>query len=585
MTGTEEPAALVDQEPPAAGPGPDDPAAPRQDANRELDLVVATGALLLLIAYVPGLDQGPTSVRWLVAAPIGAAGLVVLARLAAARDRAAWWALGYLGWALVAALLSDNVRQSIVPGFGTDRGWLAAATFLGWYGVGRRRGRVGEQLLLGALVIGLALNAVLALAQWGFDGQDLLALSEGRALGFTPSSVYLGTLLAGAIPLAAWCAGHRKERWWLWLGAVLLFSAAANASGSRSGILVGGAVGIWVIRRTGWRRIALVAAAIALGLLLVPARHDAGSATTRLGGGGGLSPRVTMWEIALEKTAERPVFGWGPNRFLDVTTPEIPASFAREEGPERTFFDAHNLPIEHLFSTGVPGLVLLGGFVVVAGRRARGPLACFALGAALTWLLEPASIAGAPLVLLALGVAGARDGVPPLRGPSRVAAGAVTTVLVVAALAATLTQLRADQLVEQASTTASLADIADARRLLPGDPMVSDVETQLLLQQARLDPEQYGAAALAAARRTIRAEPDRVTWWYRLAEVQYRLDGDTKRERAASARRSLLRAHELNPWSVDVLSGLALVSDDLGDDAAAARWQDRLCQVTTCDPG
>ena len=188
-------------DPPGADPdAPDD--APPIGAGRELDLIVAAAALFVLVAYAPGLDQGPTTLRFLVVAPLGAAGLVVLARLAAARDRAAWWALGFLGWALLATLASDDVRQSLVPGFGTARGWLAMAVFFGWYGVGRRRGRTGEALLIGALVTGLVLTSALAVAQAVFDGEELLSLSEGRALGFTPSPVYLGTLLAGAIPFA-----------------------------------------------------------------------------------------------------------------------------------------------------------------------------------------------------------------------------------------------------------------------------------------------------------------------------------------------------------------------------------------------
>lgn len=556
--------------------------------GRELDLVVAAAALLVLVAYAPLLDQAPTTVRLLVVAPLGAAGLVVLARLAAVRDRPALWACGYLGWSLLAALASGNVRQSLVPGFGTDRGWLVVAAFIGWYAVGRRRGASGESLLLGAVVAGLVLNAVLALAQSAYDGQKLLSLSDGRSLGFTPSPVYLGTLLAGAVPLAAWCAGHRRGRWWLWLAPLALFAAAANTSGSRSGIAAGAVISLWVVRKAGWRRAASVVAAIVVGLALAQPLLDTGSATTRLGGaggGGGLSPRVAMWEIALERSAARPVLGWGPNRFLDVATPEITAAFARNEGPDKVFFDAHNLPIEHLFSTGLPGLVLLGGFAVAAGRRAKGPLACFAAGAALTWLLEPASISSAPVILLALGVAGADGGVPRLRGAWRGVAIGATVVLVGASALAAGRLLYADHLVDRAVSTQSLEDAAAANRAVPGDPSISDVETQMLLRFANIDPARYGADAVRSAERTIRMEPDRVTWWYRLAEVQYAVGPGGDRARAAAARRSLLRAEELNPWSADVLEALVTVSDDLGDDAAATRWQARLCQIQDCDPG
>ncbi|WP_426574837.1 O-antigen ligase family protein [Aquihabitans sp. McL0605] len=571
----------VPREPEVDGPPPGP-----SSGGRELDLLVAAAALLLLVVYVPGLDQGPVTARLIVLAPLGAAGIVALVRLAIDGDAPARWAAGFLVAAGAATALSDDVRRSLASGFGTDRGWIFLVLFLGCYAAGRRRGPTGTRLLVGAVLIGLVINAAVAIGQVAVHHhQGILSLTDGRALGLLPNPVYLASLMAGAVPLAAWTVGRPVARWWLGLPLVTLMVAGSQAAGGRSGAAIGVVVALVAIRRIGAKRIALVVLAIALGLLLMVPLGQQGSAATRAADGGesGIGTRLEMWGDAFDRVTERPLLGWGPNEFAPATTPHISAEFARSEGPDQVFFDAHNVLIEQLFSIGIPGLVLVVGFAVAAGRRARGPLALFALGIALSWLLEPISIGTAPVTLLALGAADP-TGIPALTTAARRAvAGVATAILVLVASIGAGRSFLVDQAVHRGSADASLDDLARARRLLPHDPVVSDAETQLRLHFNDVGPDARNQAQMRrAAQRTVGLEPDRDTWWFRLAQVEYVAAPGSRHDRLVATRHALERANELHPWSLTTIDALRKVSSELHDRAASARWSDARCELVDC---
>lgn len=327
---------------------------------------------------------------------------------------------------------------------------------------------------------------------------------------------------------------------------------------------------------------------MAVGLLLsaaVLASAGTISSTSRLtdeGGGGGVGTRVTMWELGVEGATERPIQGWGTGRFRSATSHRIDAEFAAAEGPDKLFFDAHNIVVEQLVTGGIVGLVLTGGFVWSIARKVKGPLAWFGLAIGASLLIQPLSIVTVPLALLALGIASTEPFGPPRSERSRVQAlvvGSTLVLVAVGAIVGLLVAMTARQ-VYVAETEHSVEAIDSARRFFSRDPALSDTKTQVHQSEAMTfeTPEAH-AAALASARRTVELEPTRPNWWIRLALVELGSGTGSDEERVAAARAALDRALERNPWSHQALSTHYLLSVELGEEADAEAWLALLRQI------
>lgn len=575
--------------PEADAPEADGPEAPVGLA----DLVLAATALLLLIANGPQLNRGSPVLLTGVVWPLGAVGFTSLGLLAWRGDRASRWAAGYLGWALVATAFSAQPRLSFDAGYGADRGWVFLAAYLGCWAVGRRRGAQSVRLVTGAILVGLALNVVLALLQAVTDGSGLLQLPDGRAMGFTMSSVYLGGLMSGALAFTCALSGRSPQRWWAWLPAVAIASTAANMAGSRVGVLGGAALGLLAVRRTGLVRVVAVAAAIGLGLLLAsPILSNSGTSrlTSSESTGSGIGSRSHMWRAGLTAASERPVVGWGPNRFCPATNWAADADFIRTEGAEKLFFDAHNIFIEHLVTTGIPGLVLLTGFGVVAARRARGPLAWYAAGVAITWLLEPAAIATVPTALLALGLACVDRGPtvapdpPPAPTSRRIAFVAVTVVLALVGFGFGARSVWVDHLIFEGPTELDTSrDFVRAVDLMPRDAALHDIQTQGLAAAYFEHPSpELKAAVVRSAREAVHLDPTYSRLWVSLGRVETAYGPGPLSERLDRARAAYEEALRHSPWSTAALSGLFQIDMLQGRVDHGALVYAQLCAVDAC---
>jgi hypothetical protein len=388
---------------------------------------------------------------------------------------------------------------------------------------------------------------------------------------------------------------------------VAIASMTADLSGSRSAVLLGLPLALIAARRAGWQRLSLIVVAVVVGLVLSASILSTGSTSVgRMGedgGGAGAKARTTMWVEGTRAAAERPLTGWGVGRFRTATSPRTSPAFVRAEGLDREYFDAHNLFVEQLVTTGIPGLLLLLGFGWSLRRRVTGPLAWFAAGVAVTWLLEPISVGTGPLVMLALGAsnlaakpeanadeatapAAADDAAERVRHPVLAAAVPVLTavfILIGAVQGARVLMTGRDLLTAQ--TEASPAAIERVRSRFPRDASLADTASIIYVANTngdRTSPE--ARQALAAAREATRLEPSRATWWVRRAgSEQYYSDGD-ERERLDRAHAVLLRAYERNPWLEQVLVGLHENAQLRGDDADVARWRRDLCAIDACPP-
>lgn len=589
------------------------------------DLAVLAYVLAVLVVWAPGLYFGtltPKIALVLVASGPGAIALIGLAR---ARDRAAWWAVAFLGWALLAALVSANPRMALIGNWGADRGWVLLFGYMASWALGRGLTPSGRRLLPVVLLSGVVASALAGLGQSVFHVEDgLMALVSGRAKGLTPSPLYLGGLVAGALAMVGRWIGRRARVGGPEVAALLVLTvlaAAANASGSRAA-LGGGAVlavlGCLMAGRDlrgsptareapahcgelqdarrrvlGWTLAVVVA--VAVGFAVTLPIDSTVSTTSRIGeqeAGGGFKTRAQMWGAGVEATLEHPVVGWGPGRFRPATASRTTAAFVRAEGADRLFFDAHNVFVEQLVTTGVPGLILVAGFALVASRRVRGIAAWFVAGVGLTWLVTPVSVTTAPVALVALGAAMVEARAPLVRpvpastGRSRQPRTASRAATVAGAILATLglvaggCLLGADHLIDQATLNGSLADIHTAQRLQPPDAGLADVEVNLLrLVAPRPAPPGYRRRVVRKAERVVSLDPTRSVWWVHLAEVRVRFGPGPPESRLASAASAYRAALRRSPWSTSALVGAARVALARGDRVEANRLIAKLQQI------
>jgi O-antigen ligase len=609
------------------------------------DLAIGAAALFLLIAYVPDLLRGSPTVLTTTAWPLGAVGLVALAILVARRDPAARWAAAFLAWALVAALAATRPGQALDAGWNGDRGWIYLVAYLGCWAIGRRRGTRTARVVTVGLVTGLLANAFVAFLQATTpNGRGFVQLIDGRAAGLTQNSVFLGALMSGGVALCASLAARsRRGLWWVApAAAVAPLAMAGNLAGSRIGLigaLVLGPLASWS-GRARWVRSAAVVAALGVGLIAGAALLPSSGTTRAVGTGttsGGVANRLEMWHVGVKAWTEHPVLGWGPNGFRDATERRITLRYAKAEGPGAVYPEAHNLAVETLVTTGLPGLVALGGFAWCAFRRARGPLAWYAAGVAVTWLLEPVAIETAPTALLALGLAmavparrptaepvGGEPGPEPVAEPEpepepgpepvapdpapasvggRVAVWGVSIVVALGALAGAVRLVVVDHLEYQVFDTLELMRVdggvtvdpasfvervrlaEDAQRLLPRDPAVADVLAEERRQLAEVAPTpEHRRRYLEAARHARHLAPGRSELWFKEGLATLNATDGSERARIERARPLFLEALDRNPWSQPALRFLHKIDVETGRRADAARWARQLCALGSCPP-
>jgi hypothetical protein len=517
---------------------------------------------------------------------LGPAGYL-LARAALRRDTAALAGLALLGWVVFSGVWSDTPVETLVGSYGTDRSALVLAGFISAWSIGRGLTGCGRALLVHVLLAASALSATVAILQMLVDlGSAVPRGFEDRAQGLTDNPVFLGALMAGAIALASRQV-REVTRWWLVLPLLTLYACALGLSGSRIALISAVVVMPFALLRAPWKRVALVMAALLLGLGLSFA-VGASSSTERLAEGitagtesteSGIVPRVEAWKAAGEALVERPILGYGPGRFRAATGPRLSSEFARTSTPEFQFFDAHNVIVEYATTLGAVGLALVGTFAFFAGRRARGGLALLAAAVAITWLLEPVSLNTAPVALLALGAAGPPfPEHAPLKTWGKLAVGALTAIGVVAGSAVLWGEVQVDR----GRSDASIEALQRAENVFPRSAVLADIQTQLLLQRAQIVPSQRALDdTLAAARHTVDLEPDRSLWWSRLGLLEAAWVS------LEEGRASYERALELYPWSERALDGLRQVAEAQGDTATVDRMNEALCTIdsTLCTSG
>jgi O-antigen ligase len=481
--------------------------------------------------------------------------------------------IGFATWAVLSTALSPDPLMAVWGEWLWGTGLVFALALVGMWGIGALAGSRGAQLIENGLVLAAVINAVLALVETLFDLTSIdLGPFAGRAVGLWGNPVWLGGFLVGALWIV--CARFEHHRRAGWAAIVVVIAGGVQVSGSRSALAVTALIGLVVLvrnkPRVGLRILAWILVGLALGFACTAVANRP-AATSRATGdaAGGTAARLESWRGAAHAVARRPLVGEGPGRYEAAAGPYRTLKLARDRGPERLFLDAHNFVVEYATTMGIPGLLLLLAFIVVALWRA-GPLSAmggFALAVLAVHLLEPQNPGLTPLVFLALGAGVASDALtlPRIARPAVIVFGAFAGIAAAVLLVGTWHWERGDN-------QRSLQDAKQARQILPHWPETAKLVAADI--QGHAAPGQQAAvAATTAARGWIKQavvdDPRDESSWSLLGAYDVLL-GDP-----SAAGNDFRRALALNPWSTTALNGMGAVAARSGDNKQARYWWDR----------
>ena len=516
-------------------------------------------------------------------------GLCVLGVSCLRRDVASWWAAGFLAVAAVATAWSDVPALSAIGSYGWANGLLFVASLVAFWALGRTLGPRARELLAVVLLVGALVNAAWAWIQMTVDlGQPAFRPFMGRAMGFMGNPVQLGALCAAAMWLAA---ARTRTRLWPSLVALGVLAGAVQLSGSRIALAAGIAAIVSTAVRAGWRRGCLLLGAVIVGILVAMAVPTTGiSSTQRVAGAtsDGLAPRVALWRSAAEGLADRPLIGYGPGRFFVAATPHASLTTARYTGGDILYADAHNFVVDYATTTGVIGLIALGGFLIAASRRARGPLVGFVIVAGITMLFQPQYVGLTPLVLLALGASGPRlhvfestEGPGANTAASRIAFAGLCVATVLLGAVGGYRLITGDADFKHAQVDRSLEALGRADQQFPPWPDIPAERSSLYAARRFVTGvTRYEGLAIRSDREAVRRDPADPQWTFQLANLE-----EASRHNAEAAR-LYDRALALNPWSVNALSGAYRVAVRTERNAAARVYRAKLCEIgkSSCPP-
>jgi O-antigen ligase len=478
-------------------------------------------------------------------------------------------------WTILAMLLSHYPALSFFGAYLEGNGALLTISLVAAWAIGVVIGRQVASLLEWALLGGVCANAVVAL----FQSSVGYGLFASRAPGF-----FLNPVTAGSFMVAGfWLVVHRTAADWRWAVVAALVAAGLQAAGSRFAIGLLPVAVVASVPIVGRRRAALLAGFVVLGLVIggvlttVGGSQSASSRAAQGTAGGGFTSRLQMWSAGGHAVLKRPLLGAGPGQFAEATGPLRTLRYAQTEGPETTFGDAHNLFVEYAVTTGIPGLLLLVAFIIVALLLAgwRSPLAGFAILGLAMHLVQISEPVPTPLFFLALGAAA--TGPVPIKVVVPIAVRA--TSVAVAVLVGSLISIGSLALnIRPRSYAQAYPQLRLARRLLSiwSDPF--DTTASIDNNFVSTDPT---AAQREIHWRLVAAqkEPDDPNGWSFLAE----------REQASGhlgdAQTHYVRSLHDNPYSVATLNDLGGLLVKVGKPQLARPYFERSLEVVPGQPG
>ena len=560
----------------------------REMQRSPLDVFAAAVAVLLPVAFTPGLEGQAWSVRSALLLLVVAVGLPVLWRQAGgSQPLAARAAIAFLLVGAASAALSPNPTTAVFGLYNQGTGLLFMASLASAWAIGSCVSLESRPLIEMALIAGILINAAVAVVAALLTPASSVASNwfdlSGRVQALAGNPVHLAALAVLGVALIVPRFATSTVRWALPVAAL---AAAVELSGTRLALLVLLGMVVWAGRRHGIRAAATLGVVVVLGLAagsaIVPAANS--GATQRATSTQDWRTRPATWLSARHSIAAHPLLGIGPGQFRTATSPYRPTSVARAEGSEKLFTDAHNLFVEYLTTTGVLGLAALAVWLVAALRPARGWLLVGALGVLAIHLAEPQSVITTPLMFLALGAAAGGRRPAPGRAPATVAARALRTAapagLVALAVAAAAVFLVAEFDLGQGQLDLRASPVEQANRLLPAWPRTASLLARVYLFEGitghRNGPQYQQSRAWRLV--AIQRDDTDPALWSDLAEY------DASRGRDGDAAAEFRQALRLNPTSARAMDGLAHLAQAACDPAQAAQWHARSLRVAPPAP-
>jgi O-antigen ligase len=261
--------------------------------------------------------------------------------------------------ALLAFATSTNWAVSLVGSYTRYESLPVRLSYLGLFvvPVWLLRKESDRDWLVAAFVLGTAIASLEGIAQW-------FLLNVAQTIDYRPdgnlgNANLLGALIAMATPLAIVRALRNDTFVVAWWGAVAVLAAGLAASSSRSGGLgaLAGCLVLVVLALRG--RSALIALAVAAGLVAAALVAIVISPLGVLNDDPAQS-RIQLWPDALRMIAARPLTGWGP----DTTGLVFGRYLSADWSPGITFDRAHSGPLDIAAMLGVVGLAALTSVLV-----------------------------------------------------------------------------------------------------------------------------------------------------------------------------------------------------------------------------
>ncbi len=307
------------------------------------------------------------------------------------RPRFSWIGVAvvaFVAWMFVADLFAVNVLKAFWSNFERMEGWILLAHLIGFFFAASNVLRVEKKWhtwFMWSLVVSLYTvgYALLQLA-----GRLSIHQGSTRIDATLGNSAYLAIYLLFNVFIALWLA-LRENRVWLQWSLVILAAVEGTliffteTRGAILGLVGALSLAAFLTAVTGSRRVRGYAI-VGLSLLLIAAgtmyaERDSSFvqnnrilqriASISLADG---QTRFTIWHMAFEGVAERPLVGWGQEGFNYVFNKYYEPSLY---GQESWFDRAHNAFIDWLSAGGIPAFVLylalFGTAIVLLWRRSE----------------------------------------------------------------------------------------------------------------------------------------------------------------------------------------------------------------------
>ena len=339
----------------------------------------------------------------------------------------------YLGAIVLASLFSVDRFASLFGEYGRYEGLTIILAYMALAVLPKTllKKKDVEPLLAIWMAISLAISAYSLLQSFGIDFGIWKASFVGeRAFSALGNPLYLSAYLVLTLPVAI--GFYLSRRSLLAILAVALGVPSLIVTYSRSGwlafIFVLVLFPALMLRSSGFgfpyaaqRRRALAVGAVLIGLAiaalpLIP-RLGEGVESAFNTGAASIASRVHLWKLTALMVAERPVLGYGPETFLEVSSAQLDLKQQRSE--KNTQYDRpHSDLLQVAFSSGLLGLsAYLYYLIRYFSRMATlpkdpdwGPIAAGLFTGAMGYLiaiqLSFSTLAVAPVMWLAMAMTG-----------------------------------------------------------------------------------------------------------------------------------------------------------------------------------